>query len=208
MIEIGKYNVSGFEMAVLGVRNSYDTRDKSDSGMRGNEYFIGEKDLELLKRLMKGTPERKFLRMIHVQVDIKAPVYWLAEMDTYKVGTVRNSSSVMHFKKNERLTVDDFSTDGASDHSLLWDCIVRDLNNIWEKYQDTKDIADFRAFRQMLPMGYMYFSTFDLNYETLVQIYVWRKHHRLSEWHTFCDWIEQLPYMKVLLEALNDRKDS
>ena len=53
--------------------------------------------MELAQKLIKaGEPHRKFLRQIFVSVDITAPLYWWKEFDTYKVGTVANSTSTMH----------------------------------------------------------------------------------------------------------------
>lgn len=129
MIEITNIIVEGFEPAIRGMRNSWNSWDKSDScwcyDNQGNNsrcdastcdeycnpfYEIGENDLALMKKLVKaGTDHRKFLRMITVWCDIIAPLYWWKEFDTYKVGTVANSCSTMHCIANKEFTLDDFS---------------------------------------------------------------------------------------------------
>ena len=38
-----------------------------------------------------------------------------------------------------------------------------------------------------------------VNYEVLYNMYMWRKNHKLDEWHTFCDMIETLPYADILI---------
>lgn len=108
MIRIEDYEVWGIRKAVDGIRNSYSNRDKGDSSYSlledgSREYALGEKDLELMIRLVKeGQPCRKFLRMIHVQCDVTAPMYWWKQMDTYTIGKVQNSESTMHihFQRN------------------------------------------------------------------------------------------------------------
>lgn len=76
-------------------------------------YFqIGNNDLDLMKRLRNaGTDHRKFMRMITVYVDITAPMYWWSEFDTYKIGTVANSTSKMHKMLAKPFEMNDFSFD-------------------------------------------------------------------------------------------------
>ena len=123
MIEFKNMDVWGFEGAIRGMRNPLNSWDKSDSGVCGTSvghknYIIGQKDLELCQRLIKGGPEHcKFLRQIIVSVDITAPLYWWKEFDTYKVGTVANSCSTMHTIHKKPFELDDFSCDKL----IAWD---------------------------------------------------------------------------------------
>ena len=97
MILIENVEVTGLSAAIRGMRNPLDSWAKSDSGYEGNEFKVGEADLDLMRRLREaGTDHRKYLRMIAVYADITAPLYWYKEYDTYKVGTVANSCSTMH----------------------------------------------------------------------------------------------------------------
>ena len=121
MIEVEKVEVWGFEHAVRGMRNPYDSWDKSDSmfGEHDYKYSVGEKDLDLMRRLYKGgTEHRKYLRQIMVSMDITAPFYWWKEFDTYKIGTVANSCSTMHTIHKKKFELDDFSIEHVSDDSL------------------------------------------------------------------------------------------
>ena len=51
---------------------------------------------------------------------------------------------------------------------------------------------------QLLPSSYNQRRTVMLNYGVLRNIYHSRKNHKLTEWHTFCDWIRQLPYSDLI----------
>lgn len=112
MITIEKIDVYGFETAIRGMRNPMNSWDKSDSNFKAQyaPYSIGENDKKLMINLVKsGSDHRKFMRMINVTMDIKAPLYWWKEFDTYKVGTVANSCSTMHKIHDREFTLDDFS---------------------------------------------------------------------------------------------------
>lgn len=54
---------------------------------------------------------------------------------------------------------------------------------------------------QLLPSSYNQRRTVMLNYEVLANIYKSRRNHKLDEWHTFCDWIETLPYSELITGA-------
>lgn len=206
MVSINIADISGFRAAIRGMRNAMASWDKSDSRFVNDSLFeIGKNDLDLACRLIKGgTEHRKFLRMINVSFDITAPVYWMAEFDTYKVGTTRNSTSFMHKGTSKPFELSDFEIDEESagaEVGLYWNNLIDTLNKLRDEYLKTKDYEYFRTIRQILPMSYKYTSTISLNYEVLLTIYKQRHNHRLSEWHTFCDWIETLPYMKNFIEA-------
>lgn len=219
MIQITNTATFGFEGAIRGMRMPYESHDKSDSvDCRGCEYFdvdryacsdaipcpyghylIGENDMALCKKLIKGGSEhRKFLRMIHVQADVKAPRYWWAEMDKYKY-VETNSSSTMHLITKRELTQDDFSMTMKTYERMgsLNSC----LNELIKEYQETKDEEVFLTIKQLLPESYNQMRTIDTNYECLLSIYHQRKNHRLTEWKDFCEWIKSLPYMKEFLEV-------
>lgn len=214
-----KTEVFGIENALVGMRlpmsfNYGDAANKSDSDFVSSES-IGEKDLKVVKALINGDngagaygqPNSKFLRMIHCQVCITGPMYWLAELDTYKIGTTRNSSSVMHKGMSKLLTLDDFEIDDKEDP--IFTTVINKCNEIIASYKEETDKYKkdelFRKFRQLLPSSYNYTIMFDCDYSTLRSIYHWRKNHRLTEWHDFCHWVESLPYFK---ELISDEKSN
>ena len=172
----------------------YDNHDK-------RTFIIGEADMKLCKNLIKaGSPDRKFLRMIHVQADVTAPLYWWKEYDTYKVGTVANSCSTMHTIHKRDLTLDDFSYEHLIPVAL--DCLnetIKTINTARQFVVDMKLKEDWWQMIQLLPSSFNQMRTIDLNYETLLSIYRQRKGHKLDEWRDFCKWIEKLPYMKEFL---------
>ena len=168
-------------------------------------FFLGENDLKLAKTLSKaGTDHGKFLRQITVSFNITAPLYWWKEFDTYKVGTTANSTSTMHTLSNEKITIDCFSFDGVLNRKDPdWTKDLIEIINLCEKtrqkYLKTKDKAYWRRLIQMLPSAWMQERTITLNYAVLKNMYNARKNHKLTEWQTFCAFIEKLPYAKELI---------
>lgn len=177
---------------------------------------LGEKDKSLALRLAKaGQDHGKFLRMVHVQVQITAPMYWVAEHDTYKVATTRNSSSFMHTGMKDRFDVSQFVTNcdftnkmadeelDSDDYlSFVWCYMEKTLNNLRNAYDEAKDPDKkeklFLQIRSLLPQGWKITYMWDADYATLRNIYFQRRNHRLPEWHEFCEWIESLPYSELI----------
>lgn len=183
-----------WQAAIRGMRNAKRSWGKSDTDDTG----IGEADLKLMRTLVQaGSSHRKFLRMLPVITDITAPSCWVAELDTYKLGTVRNSCSFMHTGAAKPFTMDDFSTEDETEETAI-NIILWMLNLLRDRYIVSKDESLFREMRNLLPSGYNIRFTWSANYETLLNIYNQRKYHRLPEWHTFCEWIEQLPYFQKI----------
>lgn len=237
--------VTGFENAILGARlpmckNLEEAKEKSDSDYicagvttkengefkvhQGN-FHIGEKDLDLLKRLINaddkiGQPNSKFLRMIHAQVCITAPLYWWKEMDTYKVGTTANSTSTMHRIANYPITMDCFEMDDFDNYvtvtnnnfdqdciNFIWGDIIRICEELRQKYNETKDKRYWKELIRLLPESWLQTRMFDCDYATLRNIYCWRVKipHKLTEWKQFGDWVESLPYAKELIINLRGK---
>lgn len=215
MIKITDTEVVGWEHAIRGMRNPLNSWDKSDSDWNfdciedpdnfytyktKDEYEVGPNDLGLMKRLRKaGTDHRKFMRMIIVYVDICAPIYWVAELDTYKVATVRNSCSFMHKGTSKEFTKDMFSWHGLDETDPDYvEFVLKKMNELRDKYLETKNNIVFQQLRDICPQGQNIRFTYMCNYETLANIYKSRKDHRLWEWHEFCDWIRELPYSELI----------
>lgn len=198
MIVIEKTEIFGWEAAIRGMRNSYNSWDKSDSAFNRETgvYEVGDADLDLMARLAKSGPSHaKFLRYINVTLDVTAPRYWWAEMDTYKVGTVRNSCSTMHKVAAKEFVREDFSAEHLDDVSLAaLDTLIAALNAARNRYLTSKSKNDWWQMIQLLPASLNQKATLQMNYQVLQGIYATRKDHRLDEWHTFCGWIEKLPH--------------
>ena len=196
-------------------------------------FMLGDNDYSLMQRLAKaGTDHRKFMRMIAVYTDITAPLYWWKEFDTYKVGTVANSCSTMHKIHDKEFTLDDFSCEhlfkeddvGGMYYSATAEeeltsmdvlkVVIEALNTYRKTYIAVKadTVSDYDhtpkeywlQMIQLLPSSYNQKRTVMLNYEVLANIYKSRKNHKLDEWHTFCDWIENLPYAELITGEKND----
>jgi hypothetical protein len=206
--------------------NSWDKSDSDmyhdmdcDGGCCGT-VLLGDNDYSLMQKLRNaGTDHRKFMRMITVYLDITAPLYWWKEFDTYKVGTVANSCSTMHKIHSKEFTLDDFSHEHLFHHwdkehddeivcfdgeysytakDIMTDVIIPTLNHYRYMFLETKDKAYWWQMIQLLPSSYNQKRTVMLNYEVLANMYHSRKNHKLDEWHTFCDWIESLPYSELI----------
>ena len=208
MLKIENAETFGWEAAIRGMRNPKNSWSKSDSwwsspnenGTDAPRFIVGENDLKLAAALANsGSDDGKFLRMIHVQLDVTAPLYWWKEADTYSVGVVKNSCSTMHKIHAKEFTLWDFSIEHL--YSPLHDLKPTvDLLNVYrERFLDTKDKEDWWQLIQLLPSSYNQRRTWDLNYAVLRNIYHARRNHRLDEWHTLCDWIETLTYAKELI---------
>ena len=196
MIKIEKTEVMNMEAAIRGARNPMNSWDRSDSYTDSEGTFIvGGSDRELCHRLaVSGPDHRKFLRQIFVSVDITAPLYWWKEFDTYKVGTVANSTSTMHKIHSKPFDRDDFSHDRMSDEALAClDSVISFLEARRQEYVETREKAFWEDIIQTLPTSYNQKRTLSMNYENLVNMYYARYNHKLSEWHEFCAWIETLP---------------
>ena len=210
MLEIQDYDVMGFRMAIKGMRNAMNSWDKSDSYVVADVFVIGEADMKLAKNLIKaGSSDRKFLRMIHVQVNVRAPLYFWKEADQYKVGTTTNSCSTMHTLHKRELTLDDFSHEHLTGDGLSsLESIIGQINFARQAFIETKDKSYWQEMIQLLPSSYNQLRTWDLDYETLISIYFQRRHHKLEEWRQFCDWIRKLPYMEEFISVLDKKEES
>lgn len=204
MLKCERTSVMNIENAIRGARNPMNSWNRMDSDYNEDgEYILGPNDLGLAKRLRKaGSDHRKYVRQIFVSVDITAPLYWWKEYDTYKVATTANSTSTMHKIHSKPFEMEDFSHDHMTDSALSFmRSVVDELEKIRFRYMETKSKEDWYDLIQLLPSSYNQMRTCTLDYETLINIYFARRNHKLEEWHTFCRWIETLPYAAELIVA-------
>jgi len=219
--------VFNFEGALRGMRNPLNSWAKSDSilcpgscdncdkwrldwsvcpgNMLKGAFVIGPNDMDLCRRLINGGPEhRKFLRQIFVSVDITAPLYWLKEFDTYRIGVTENSTSTMHKLASTPITLECFETDDFTnfadiDETLNPDTIIAYCETLRQKYLETKDKRYWKELIRWLPNGWLQTRTVTMNYENLRSMAHQRMGHKLSEWHSFLEWVQTLPYAKELI---------
>lgn len=218
MLKVENVEVLGWDAAIRGMRNPLNSWEKSDSQfVRDSDYgcfgvcpcaelvdcdccHVGPNDLKLMNTLRNaGTDHRKFMRMITVYLDITAPLYWWKEFDTYKVGTVANSCSTMHKIAAKEFTLEDFSHEhlGYQSIRVLKDTI-KVMNDFREEFIKDHEKVNWWQMIQLLPSSYNQRRTVMLNYEVLANMYKSRRNHKLDEWHTFCYWIESLPYSELI----------
>ena len=224
-MEFENTDVWGFEHALRGMRNAMESWDKSDSkywlpneyideNVCGDDvqwtlYHIGKKDMSLAQTLLRaGNADSKYMRMIHVSVDVDMPRYWWSEADTYHFNT-KNSCSTMHklLNRNTPITLDMFII--CEEDYDWWIDTISKLEKLRQEYKQvqstTKDIQTMNRLlvraKRMLPEGFLQMRTWDTNYAEIRNMYFQRRHHRLKEeWvDTFCKWVETLPYAKELI---------
>ena len=204
MLKVEKISVMNMENAIRGARNPMNSWARMDSyyDEKGN-FVLGENDLSLASKLAKaGSDHRKFLRQIFVSMDITAPLYWWKEFDTYKVGTVANSTSTMHKIQAKQFCREDFSCELLTgDAALVMDSVISALENERLKYLETKDKSHWINMIQLLPSSYNQLRTVTMNYEILISLYYARRTHKLTEWHTLCNAILALPYANELIKV-------
>jgi len=209
-------NIAIYNMypAILGIRNSFKSKDKSDSIQSKyyssqiatepilwesfNHCEIGEEDEKLIKKLLKTSAERKFLRQILVSMDIKGSIKFWAQMDTFKIGTVRNSESTMHCLTKGEVTQDDFERNILPEMLNKLNELIRKYNKLPNEAGDIKVL--FELIDANLPSGYLLESHWTANYEVLRNIYNTRKNHKMFYWSQFCEYIEKLPYFNLLIK--------
>ena len=196
---IENFKVYNILDALRGMRNPLESWDKSDSHIMNGEEIIGEKDMELAMKLIRGgSPHRKFLRQILVSMDLKASSKFWVEYATYKVATVEDSTSIMHMLGKRTLTKHDFTPYGTPSYHFL-----DEFNEKVRKYQKEKKKEDWLWLVYNVPHSYLYLRTCTLNYEVLYNMIMWRKNHKLPEWRDFCtEVIEQFPYAKEFFEDI------
>lgn len=223
MIKIEKTDIHGWEAAIRGARNSFNSWDKSDSEylscfeanaenrtrhtvckdswkIQSGVYHVGDADLALMKKLAKAGPSHaKYRRFITVTMDVTGPLYWWKEMDTYKVGTVGNSCSTMHKIADKEFELEDFSIEHLYPGTLpTFKAILAELNCHRYGYLHTDYKEYWWQMIQLLPSSYNQKRTLLVNYEVLANIYHQRKGHKLDEWRTFCEWIKGLPMSEII----------
>ena len=207
MITLERTSVMNFENAMRGARNPLNSWGRSDSRYdeKGN-FVLGANDLDLARRLCQaGNDHRKFIRQIFITVDITAPLYWWKEYDTYKVGTVANSTSTMHKIHSKPFEIEDFSTDHLTPAARVqMESMIASLEQIRLEYLETKDKALWYSMIQLLPESYHQMRTCTMSYENAIAMFRARSTHKLQEWHTFCQWVSRLPYFRELFPETAD----
>ena len=212
MIRISSLQVYNLDGALRGMRHPMNSHHLSDSywDEKTGEYIIGDEDKTLALKLIRGGSDHaKFMRQIFVCMDIEAPATWWTEFDTYKVATVRNSSSRMHKMGLKVLTPDDFSfddNDGEQDLTTFREYVIADLNRriqLWEQLKDEGKTGEahnvWRSIINDTPMGFNYKSTWTGNYASLRNMYHQRNKHKLGEWREFCQILtDELPYPEFI----------
>ncbi len=223
-MKIENIQINGFKPALRGMRNPKNSWNRSDTVYTKNNFefnnkknltdkidnqsvsitmddnpIIGEKDLKLATTLISGGPvHSKFARYITVSMDITASLDFFKEYDTYKVATVANSTSTMHTITKHPITIDNFSIADLRDIDINYikTQIIPYLNGVVND-NELSDIEKTRILSKINLLGWEQTRTVLLNYETLHNMFVWRKNHKLYEWrYLMNEYVAKFPYFK------------
>ena len=215
-MKIENTQVFGFEAAIRAMRNPLNSHAKSDSFLLKNcfnqptphiyesnieKFVLGIKDAELSQKLTKaGTEHCKHLRLIQVWFDITAPRFFYIEFDTYK-HKENVSCSTMHTLMKKPVSEEDFEKDNIPAS------LIEKINTYINLYQESNDAEEKREYliacKNILPEGFLQKRTVCTNYQTLLNMWNQRRHHKLPSWQYFCNWILNLPYFKELTGVEN-----
>ena len=222
MIKVENIETWGFKHAIRGMRNPLNSWDKSDSYIELCDVIVGDADLALMHKLYKaGNEHRKYLRQIFVSMDITAPLYWWKEFDTYKVGTVANSTSTMHKIATTSITLDCFETDDYNNiifpreesniekENIIEEVFIPYLEYLRKMYLHTKSKKYWKELIRWLPESWLQTRTVTMTYENLFAMCSkgQRRFHKLNEWSgqdnqnvlNFISWARTLPYSQELI---------
>jgi len=197
LIKIDKTEVFNFDGALRGLRNPYNSWDKSDSAYELEavpmpKFVIGPNDLKLCQQMLGGgAEESKFMRQIMVSVDITAPLYWWKEAQRYHWLDFVSSQSTMHC-----LLKFDVNTQCVKETNPEILKIVSKIKDEYNAISDEDVVKKKEKWRELVastPCGFCLGATMTTNYQQLKTIYNQRKGHKLIEWHHFCEWCETLP---------------
>lgn len=226
-MQLTNLEVFNFKGAFRGMRNPMNSWEKSDSDFIYNTELLGPNDIKLAQKLIKaGNEHRKFLRQILVSFDLTAPLYFWKEFDTYKIGTVSNSTSTMHKLASTEITKECFEFDddqlnvivasGSVPHGGKYELVYYDYiddiidmcENLRQLYNKTKDKKYWRMLIQLLPESWLQTRTITMNYENVLSIIHQRHNHKLSEWNWLVKQFKELPYAyELLFFTLEEKTD-
>lgn len=202
MVKIENISVYNIARAVYSSRNALNSWDKSDSDLEHD--ILGENDLDLARRLYKaGAEHRKFMRQIFVTMDITTNQTLWSQLDTYKIGTTKNSCSKMHRIHVKPFTGNDFSCEGIEEVGGIanahYEETIKVLNHLRNAYNNTHEKKYWRAMIELLPMGYELKATVTMNYENVANIINQRSGHKMYEWNVLIAELKELPYITKIM---------
>lgn len=198
--EIETLGVYGQVASIVASGNPFRTElEVKPSGLLdySSDKFI--KDLERAKKLAScktGEGHDNFLRGILVEFNVTAPLYWWKQAQRYTWFSFISSQSTMHCLL--KFNIKDQCVE-ETDHRVIeiFESLVKEYNELPKDNPDKK--IKWRTIVASLPCGFCLGATMTTNYQQLKTMYFQRKNHKLSEWHTFCEWCESLPYFKTLI---------
>ena len=190
--KIENVQVYGVDRAIIASGNPMRTKFL-------NHQNITEKDLSRgikLGSVPTGTGHDNYLKGIIVQMDLTAPLYFWKQAQRYHWFDFVSSQSTMHC-----LLKFDISSQCVKETNkeilAIMEKLIKQYNEMDD--QDEKKKDKWRELIASLPCGFCLGATMTTNYQQLKTMYQQRKNHRLKEWHTFCEFCDELPYFKQLL---------
>jgi hypothetical protein len=134
-----------------------------------------------------GSGHCNFLSGITVSMNVTATNVWWMQLERYHFVQIVSSQSKMH--RLRQMVDGNNKTDARSCfHEKTPLAAIADFET------DAYEMDDFETLVYSCPMGLELTARITTNYLQLRTMYHQRKAHKLSEWHTFCDWVRSLPF--------------
>ena len=198
-----------YMFAIEGSRNALSSWDKMDSNIMDTGIDIGPNDEKRMNKLLKAGPEhRKMIQGLMIGIRIEAPLLWWNEFDTYRIGTVKSSTSTRKsMLVKDEITADMFSfedvyTRGGKE---LIDSTIKHLNFLRDNYLASNEPEEkqkiWREMNELIPKSWNYIRNVFVSFETAINICKQRAGHPHPEWKPLIDLFMSEPWILQALET-------
>jgi hypothetical protein len=153
------------------------------------------KRTKTLANCATGTGHDNFLMGIIVQFDLTFTLKAWPEAQRYHFLEFVSSQSTMH-----RIT--HFDPEEQCNEYVHFG-VISILKGLIDCYNADPTPENYLRVLYNIPTGFRLTARMSTNYRQLKTIYQQRKNHRLPEWRTFCEWIEELPHSYLIVGDTN-----
>lgn len=186
---------AGHEEALLGLSLSF-----YDHAIPLEIFWDEQKKLRAAQRgtalAHRDGGHNKFLESIQVWIFIQASRDFWSEMDTYRAGMTKQSSSTMHTLDKRYVTHIDFEEGTSSGSIYAFNRCLEDYKTEGNQY-----FKDITRLKKNLPEGWLQERVICTNYKVLQHIYKQRNGHRLKQWkHYIEELTAQLEFPEYMVQ--------
>ena len=197
-MEITNVNVYGLTESIIAsglpMRDEYD-ESVFESQTLGMEYSWDSPHFTRACKLAynpTGSGHLTFLSGVVVQMNITATVKWWEQWQRYHFQQIVSSMSTMH-RLRKMMQENTIRFNKKTSHAVI--------ASFMQLLDD--DTAD-ETLAYSCPMGIELTARVSTNYLQLKTIFDQRKNHKLTEWHTICEFIRGLPYANQFIVGVDE----